>query len=335
MAQLEVLEPRAEFEHARTIEALEIRLWTEVLAYPPSLAFVLDHVEASLDNSMGELRSLRKLVGLRSVGHDAKLRATAARAASKLRALDTDRIHIERLLEEVRRVAALGRDGRRSRGLGGTPAGLRGYLGRIKAADLAAARAREVFVLANLRLVVSIARRFNHGRMALADLIQEGNLGLIKAVERFDYRRGFRFSTYATWWIRHAISRALADKGRQVRLPVHMVDAHQRLTKARRELTAKLGRPPVSEALATATQIAVAKIEKMRTYLMSEQSISLDRPMGEDDVLPPDEAIRNLLADLMADEPYTITHGTFRSAYAERRDALEDAFDRMEASRAS
>ena len=99
---------------------------------------------------------------------------------------------------------------------------------------------------ANLRLVVSIARRFNHGRMPLADLIQEGNIGLMKAVERYDYRRGFRFSTYASWWIRHAISRALADKGRAVRLPVHMIDAYHRIAKSQRELQSKLERPPTT-----------------------------------------------------------------------------------------
>ena len=92
--------------------------------------------------------------------------------------------------------------------------------------------AKNEFVKANLRLVVSIARRFNHGRLPLADLIQEGNIGLMKAVERYDYRRGFRFSTYAWWWIRHAISRALADKGRAVRLPVHMIDAYNRIAKS-------------------------------------------------------------------------------------------------------
>ena len=113
-------------------------------------------------------------------------------------------------------------------------------------ANRATMDARNDFVKANLRLVVSIARRFNHGRMALADLIQEGNLGLLKAVERYDYRRGFRFSTYASWWIRHAISRALADKGREVRLPVHMIDAQHRLTKARRQLTGELGRQPTT-----------------------------------------------------------------------------------------
>src|SRR5207253_6161033 len=133
---------------------------------------------------------------------------------------------------------------------------------RVATADRRAHLARNAFVKANLRLVVSIARRFNHGRMALADLIQEGNLGLIKAVERYDYKRGFRFSTYASWWIRHAISRALADKGRAVRLPVHMIDAYHRVAKSKRELSAKLGRQPSSEEIAEVTGIAAPKIEK-------------------------------------------------------------------------
>jgi RNA polymerase primary sigma factor len=115
--------------------------------------------------------------------------------------------------------------------------------------------AKNEFVKANLRLVVSIARRFNHGRLPLADLIQEGNIGLMKAVERYDYRRGFRFSTYASWWIRHAISRALADKGRAVRLPVHMIDAYHRIAKSQRELQSKLERPPSTQEIAAATGI--------------------------------------------------------------------------------
>ena len=206
----------------------------------------------------------------------------ATRAARKLRADDVDHLFIDAALGAIDRVA-LGIGSR------GAPVGALGrerarkeWLLRVHTANRAAAAARNEFVKANLRLVVSIARRFNHGRMALADLIQEGNLGLMKAVERYDYRRGFRFSTYASWWIRHAISRALADKGREVRLPVHMIDAQHRLTKARRQLTGQLGRQPTTEELAAATQMPLDKVEKMRSWLL-EQSISIDKPVGDDE----------------------------------------------------
>jgi len=143
-------------------------------------------------------------------------------------------------------------------------------------------RAKNEFVKANLRLVVSIARRFNHGRLPLPDLIQEGNIGLMKAVERYDYRRGFRFSTFASWWIRHAISRALADKGRAVRLPVHMIDAYHRIAKSERELQSKLERPATTEEIASVTGIEAEKLEKMRTFL-ADNPVSLDRSLSEDD----------------------------------------------------
>jgi RNA polymerase primary sigma factor len=156
------------------------------------------------------------------------------------------------------------------------------YLARVRIAAGQLRDAKNAFVKANLRLVVSIARRFNHGRMPLQDLIQEGNIGLMKAVDRFDYRKGFRFSTYGSWWIRHAISRAIADKGRAVRLPVHMIDAYHKLSKAKRELEMLNGREASTDELAKATGIAGAKIERMGGLLL-DQAISLDRPVSDDD----------------------------------------------------
>jgi RNA polymerase primary sigma factor len=156
------------------------------------------------------------------------------------------------------------------------------YVRTVAVKGLRLKAAKNEFVKANLRLVVSIARRFNHGRLPLADLIQEGNIGLMKAVERYDYRRGFRFSTYASWWIRHAISRALADKGRAVRLPVHMIDAYHRIAKSQRELQSKLERPPTTAEMSAATGIEADKLEKMKTFL-AETPVSLDRPISDED----------------------------------------------------
>ncbi len=274
MAQLDVLRPEEEFTSAREIETLEVMLWEAVLAHPPTLDAILEAVEQLVAIPL-EVKALRKA--------DAKAQAKlVARAARKLRAMDTDHLYIDAALQTVDRltlgigvrgaaVGSLGRDRARTE-----------WVRRVHNANRGAMEARNDFVRANLRLVVSIARRFNHGRMALADLIQEGNLGLLKAVERYDYRKGFRFSTYASWWIRHAISRALADKGREVRLPVHMIDAQHRLTKARRALTGQLGRQPTSEELAAATNMPLDKVEKMRSWLL-EQSVSIDKPVGDDE----------------------------------------------------
>jgi len=280
MAELDVLRPEEEFTSAREIEALEIMLWEAVLSHPQAIERVLAAIATVPDFEMPvEAKTLRRVAEARDQKAFAR---AAARAARKLRSSDCDHLFIDAALGAIDRMT-LG-IGVRGTGVGGLGARTRvaEWLRRVQQANRAAADARNDFVKANLRLVVSIARRFNHGRMALADLIQEGNLGLLKAVERYDYRRGFRFSTYASWWIRHAISRALADKGREVRLPVHMIDAQHRLTKARRQLTGKLGRNPTTEELAEATNMPLDKVEKMRSWLL-EQSVSIDKPVGDDE----------------------------------------------------
>jgi RNA polymerase primary sigma factor len=288
MAELSVLKPEQEFETARHIEELELGLWEALLGYAPWAAHLVLTVEAAMGSTLPDFKSYRSLAERttrRCTGTDKrKLTKLIVGLASQIKELDIDRVFVDAALTELQRLSAAVRMKRPIDGLrfGTTTKSFHEFAVAITKKSSIVKHAKNEFVKANLRLVVSIARRFNHGRLPLPDLIQEGNIGLMKAVERYDYRRGFRFSTYASWWIRHAISRALADKGRAVRLPVHMIDAYHRIAKSERELQSKLERPATTEEIASVTGIEAEKLEKMRTFL-ADNPVSLDRSISEDD----------------------------------------------------
>jgi RNA polymerase nonessential primary-like sigma factor len=174
-------------------------------------------------------------------------------------------------------LAATGTDGAARPGRRRMRAAERAELGWL-AAD--GRQAKDHLLQANLRLVVSIAKRYSRSSMPLLDLVQEGNVGLVRAVEKFDYRRGFKFSTYATWWIRQAITRAIADQGRTIRLPVHMVEQVNKVARARAVLQDELGRRPTAEDLAAATGLTAQRVEEIEHA--AREPVSLDRTVDDD-----------------------------------------------------
>jgi RNA polymerase primary sigma factor len=325
LSEHDLLEPEQEREIARRIEEEEVLTWERLLSYPPVTDYVLTRLEGRLDNSLKDFRVVRRTAIMakktRTRANREKLQRAARTAAIKIRALDLDRTHAEAIIGELDRLRTASPTPAQQSKLAFSPKGraFDQYLGEVKESFERAARLRNEFVHANLRLVVTMARRYDRGGMPLADLIQEGNLGLMHAVSRFDYRRGLRFSTYACWWIRHAIGRALADKSRAVRIPVHMLEAQQQLAKVQAQLIGELGREPTPSELAKAAQVPLAKLNQMHRYLMG-QPMSLDRPLYDDD----DRAFGDMLADPITEDVSPVEDLTTRTLTARVEQLLAD-----------
>ena len=182
--------------------------------------------------------------------------------------------------------------------------------------DMGDEAAKRRLVECNLRLVISMARAYSASGVPLLDLIQEGNMGLMRAVEKFDYRRGYKLSTYATWWIRQSMSRAIADQGRTIRLPLHVLDVVKKLHRAKRKLTQTLGRDPLADELAAELEIPVERVIELQR--MTEDPVSLETPVGDGESL-----FSDMVEDVNAPRPDDHVAGV------ERRRQLEEALDSL------
>lgn len=297
----EPMTPEQEAEAARQIAELRGVYWRALLSYPPFVDAFVDLLERQLSEPPSDkLETLRKTARAFRDRHtranEEAYERALSQAADELEWSEPEPATADLVRDEVERVANGAITGA-STHLRRPPPNSRPfaeYRARIVWARAAYDRAKRKFAEANLRLVISVAKHYNHGILSLTDLIQEGNLGLLKAVDRFDHRRGTRFSTFAVWWIRHKVTRAMANHGRTIRLPVHVTVDNMNLRKAGAKLRAKLGRDPTVEELAEVVQMPIERVELTRRAIRS-RPVSANAPLNMEgascvqDLIPAEE----------------------------------------------
>lgn len=282
-----LLTPAAEAEVAIAIEQAHEGVWRAMLSYPPALAAV----RAALDGDESATREVDELIDLAS-STPARRRipgyaAAARRAAARMCAADIDRIRQERVIRTLDLTAHRRPTGAELAALA-RRRGFAAYVARVHDAERIELRHKTTLATANLRLVVSVASPYRSSGLPLADLVQEGNIGLLKAVDRFDRRRGCKFSTFAVWWIRHAVALAAMETARTVRVPSTMITNKHRVERAHRALRATLGRPPSDPEIAHHTGMPLSTIATVTRYA-STKVISLDTPPNDRAGPPPIE----------------------------------------------
>lgn len=297
----DLMSPDEERERAQEIARLRGAYWRALLSHPPLLAAIAERLpEAELIEPVEPALVDRARKAARAV-RDRDTRANWARFHAAIDELATALVYgdpeckvAERVRADVLRLAAGDAptflDARKPpRGSGR----FRSFAGHIARAHAELQRARERFVQANLRLVIKMALRYRGGLLPLADLVQEGNLGLMKAVDRFDVRKGFRFSTYASWWIRHAMTRAAVNTGRTVRIPAHLDTSHAKIARERRRLSGTLGRVPTPAELAQATGLTAEQVLDAE-QAVGARTVSMEVPRGDPQG---DRTLRDVLPD--------------------------------------
>lgn len=287
LSHIPLFTPEQEHDRAKELEILEISAWLSILAHPRAtelLAALSVDYEITVGDALAKLvTSYRRAAAKRDVfpiPANKKRQLLLDEIAQELRTWDSDKALLDAITRGLRNEVWRKKTKEDSAKVLFTLT--QPQLLEIERARGQAIRARNNFVRANLRLVVSVAKKFQSKKVPFIDLVQEGNMGLMKAVHRFDHRRGFRFSTYAHWWIRQSIERAIINKGSQIRLPVHVIDSRRQIARTIAHLKQELDRTPTAAEIAKALELPLTKVEELLNGIQPDP-ISLDENLGDSD----------------------------------------------------